>query len=167
MSNRILKFLDNIEMIICSIMLCSLVGLQFIQVISRYVFGSSISWAEELSRFALLALVYISSAIGARYGSHIRITAQLRPLSDKTKIFFGVLSTLVWIAFNCVVIWYSMKLIDGMAKRPYISGALLWDMRYIYAIIPLGFALQTLRLLQLWYLMIKHKNFTPVLHAGD
>lgn len=167
MSKKILKFLANIEFIVCSIMLCSIVGLQFIQVVGRYGFGRSISWAEELSRFALLALVYISSAIGARYATHIRITAQMALFPEKMRVFCAALSALIWIAFNCVVIWYSIELIESMGRRPFVSGALLWDMRYIYAIIPLGFALQILRLIQLWYVMITTKDFSLILRSGD
>ena len=160
-------FLRDFELIVCSIMLCSIILLQFIQVVGRYGFGRSISWAEELSRFALLALVYISAAIGARYGTHIRISAQLRVLPRGGRILCAALAALIWITFNGYVIWYSVELIETMARRPLISGALMWDMRWIYAIIPFGFALQIIRILELWLTMWRTGNFTPVLKSGE
>ncbi|MDL2272455.1 TRAP transporter small permease [Desulfovibrio sp. OttesenSCG-928-I05] len=161
------SFLDNFELLLCSVMLCSMIGLQFIQVIARYGVGRSIGWAEELSRFALLGLVYISGAIGARYNTHIRVTAHIKKFPKPVQFAFGVAATLVWLAFNIIVVYYSVKYIQMMARRPQISGALLIDMRYIFALIPFGFGLQTLRILQLWYNMIKSRDFSPLFYSGE
>ncbi|SHN68163.1 TRAP transporter small permease [Desulfovibrio litoralis] len=167
MWKRTLKYLDNMELALCGVMLFSIIGLQFIQVIARFGFGRSIGWAEELSRFALLALVYISAAIGARYNTHIRVSAHLKKLPYSIRLACATLSSLIWLAFNLVVIYYCIEYIQMMARRPQISGALLIDLRWIFAIIPLGFALQSIRIIQLWVIMIKDRDFSPLFHAGD
>lgn len=161
------RVIDNLELGICGVMLCSMIGLQFIQVIARYGMGRSIGWAEELSRFCLLALVYISSAIGAKYNGHFRVTAHIKKFPRPVQFAFAIIAAAIWMAFNLVVIYYSVKYIQMMARRPQISGALLIDMRWIFAIIPLGFGLQVLRILQLWCRMIKSRDFTPLFYSGE
>lgn len=155
MKNDFKKIIDNLESIFCSILVCWLVILLFIQVIARYFFGSSISWAEEISRFSLMALVYISASIGIKDNKHIRITAHLKYLPSFIQMILRVLSESIWFVFNIFVIYLSSNLIISMAERPLISGALMLDMRYVFAIIPIAFFIQTIRLVQRWYLDIK------------
>jgi TRAP-type C4-dicarboxylate transport system permease small subunit len=146
--------LDGFEWTVCGVLLVGIVALLFIQVIARYGFGQSISWAEETSRFGLLGLVYISAALGAKKGTHIRVTAHLNflPKAIRTLVFF--LSDSIWLAFNLIVIYQSILLIDGMNQRPLVSGALLLNMQYIFALIPIGFFLQSVRLIERWYHVI-------------
>lgn len=150
---KFITLINNIETFISGVLLCSIVGLLFIQVVARYGVGKSISWAEELSRFGLLGLVYISAAIGAQKGTHIRISAHLKLLPPKLRLCVNILADLIWVAFNIIVIVESIKLIDSMNRRPLISGALMWNMQYIFALIPVGFGFQTIRVLQRWVLI--------------
>lgn len=142
--------LDSIEQVLCNGIMVSLVLLLFVQVIARYVFSFSISWAEEMSRFCLLAFVYISSSLGVKNRNHIRVTAHLKLLPQKAQAGVFVLSELVWFAFNLFVIVESIRLIIAMGDMPMITASLMIDMRYIYAIIPFGFVLQCIRMIQNW-----------------
>ncbi len=165
MLKTFLRLLDNIEWAICGVLLLSIVGLLFIQVIARYGLGQSISWAEEMSRFGLLGLVYISAALGAKMGTHIRITAHLKALPPVPRVVAFALSDAIWLAFNIIVIYQSILLIDGMNRRPLVSGALLLNMQYVFALIPIGFTLQSIRLIERWYNVIVHR--APLLGGGE
>ncbi len=159
------RVFDEFETVICGVLLLSIVGLLFIQVVARYGLGQSISWAEETSRFGLLGLVYISAAIGAKKGTHIRITAHLKALPRVPMIIAFLLSDSIWLAFNVIVIVQSVLLIDGMNERPLVSGALLLNMQYIFALIPIGFFLQSVRLIERWYHVIARG--APILGGGE
>lgn len=148
------RFFDGFEWAVCGVLLVSIVALLFIQVISRYVFGQSISWAEETSRFGLLGLVYISAALGAKQGTHIRVTAHLKALPRVPRAIAFALSDAIWMTFNVIVIYQSILLIAGMNQRPLVSGALLLNMQYVFALIPIGFFLQSVRLIERWYHVI-------------
>lgn len=150
------RIFDGFEWAVCGTLLVSIVALLFIQVIARYGLGQSISWAEETSRFGLLGLVYISAALGAKQGTHIRVTAHLKSLPRVPRTAVFVLSDSIWLAFNVIVIYQSILLIHGMNERPLVSGALLLNMQYIFALIPIGFFLQSVRLLERWYHVIVH-----------
>ena len=115
------KILDNFEWAVCGLLLLSIVALLFIQVIFRYGLGQSISWAEETSRFGLLGLVYISAALGAKYGTHIRITAHIRLLPPMPQTIVFLISDLIWLSFNIIVIYQSIMLIESMNTRSLVS----------------------------------------------
>jgi TRAP-type C4-dicarboxylate transport system permease small subunit len=161
---KIGHFLDGLEQGICGALLVGIVTLLFVQVIARYGMGQSISWAEEMSRFGLLALVYISAAIGARKGTHIRVTGHIKALPQPLRLVVLATADLIWITFNVIVIYQSVLLILGMNTRPLMSGALMLNMQWIFALIPLGFALQTIRLVQRWWLVLVRGE--PVLGGG-
>ena len=38
-----------------------------------------------------------------------------------------------------------------MSDRPMVSGALMLDMRYVYAAVPIAFTLQAVRLVERWW----------------
>ncbi|MCG8509749.1 MAG: TRAP transporter small permease [Rhodospirillales bacterium] len=159
------RLLSGFEWAVCGALLVSIVALLFIQVIARYGLGQSISWAEEMSRFGLLGLVYISAAMGAKKGTHIRITAHLKLLPPVPRIIVFALSDLIWLAFNVIVIYQSILLIDSMNERPLVSGALLLNMQYVFALIPLGFFLQSVRLIERWWRVVCHGG--PILGSSE
>ena len=41
--------------------------------------------------------------------------------------------------------------IISMSDRPMVSGALMLDMRYVYAAVPIAFTLQAVRLVERWW----------------
>lgn len=148
------NILGSIESIISGFLLVSLVLLLFSQVIARYVFGQSLSWAEEVSRFGLLGLVYISAAMGAQMGTHIRVSAHLLLLPRRAQAVVLFVADLIWLLFNVVVIWQSIVLIISMNARPLESGALQLNMQYVFVLIPIGFFFQSVRLIERWWSII-------------
>jgi hypothetical protein len=41
-----------------------------------------------------------------------------------------------------------------MNERPLVSGALMLNMQYVFALIPIGFFLQSVRLIERWWRVI-------------
>lgn len=155
MNNKLKWVSNNFEEIIGAFCLTATVILLFMQVIFRYVVGNSIAWTEELSRFAFLGLVYIGTSLAAKNKAHIRVTAQFKIFPVKVQNFMIIFSDLIWIAFNCVVIWQGFLLYEKMVQYPLVSPVLGWNLRYLFLIIPFCFALQIFRILQGYYLWVK------------
>lgn len=144
-----LKWLiNNIEEILCSSFLALTVILLFTQVFFRYVFGKSIPWTEEMSRYAFMWMVYIGISFAAKEGQHIRVTDHLKLLSLKIQKFVLLVADAVWIFFNFVVIIEGFKLYAQMSQFPLYSAVLDWDMKYVFLIIPVSFIFSTLRIFQ-------------------
>ncbi|WP_158232503.1 TRAP transporter small permease [Sporosarcina sp. P13] len=121
-----------------------------LQIYFRYAVGKSLPWTEELSRFAFLFLVFMVISISVKRHSHIRVTVQFRMFSPRVQSILMVISDLIWFAFNCVVIYTGLKLFMdmGASNRTQISPVLGWNLKYVYAILPIGFLLMNIRMIQ-------------------
>jgi C4-dicarboxylate transporter DctQ subunit len=146
------RFFDNFESYICQFLLGFFVILLFIQIVLRQTFGYTISWGEELARFAFVWFVYFGASYAARLGAHNRVTIQLRWLPGNAEKYIEAFADCIWILFNVVMIYKSTMLIASMMKYTYISPTLGWSMAYVYMIFPLSFTAITIRVIQVNYL---------------
>ncbi|MCG8686410.1 MAG: TRAP transporter small permease [Desulfobacterales bacterium] len=165
-SKPILKFLDNIESYLCQILLVFFVCLLFLQIVLRLVFGAvhylsqyiaalehyplpaSIPWGEELSRFAFVWFVFLGATYAARLAAHNRVTFQFKIFPKIVGELSTLLSDLIWVVFNCVMIYYSIIVIQEGFEYPEYSPTLDWIMAYIFMIFPIAFSLMTIRIIQ-------------------
>jgi C4-dicarboxylate transporter, DctQ subunit len=162
----VLKFLDNIESYLCQILLVFFVCLLFLQILLRLVFGAihtlsqyfetlqhyplpaSIPWGEELSRMAFVWFVFLGATYAARLAAHNRVTFQFKLFPKIVGAVSTVLADVVWIVFNCVMIYYSINVIKEGFEFPEYSPTLDWIMAYIFMIFPIAFSLMTIRIIQ-------------------
>lgn len=162
----VLRFLDNVESYLCQILLVFFVCLLFLQILLRLVFGAihflsqyiavlehyplpaSIPWGEELSRMAFVWFVFLGATYAARLAAHNRVTFQFKLFPKIVGDVSTVVSDLVWIAFNCVMVYYSIRVIQEGFEYPEYSPTLDWIMAYVFMIFPIAFTLMTLRIIQ-------------------
>jgi TRAP-type C4-dicarboxylate transport system permease small subunit len=104
--------------------------------------------AEELAIFTFVWLLYWGSVLATREGGHFRVTAHFALLPKRLQRWQHVPGDIVWLAFNGVVIWQGMKLVQSALDNPERSLALNIPMQYVYVIIPLAFLLTCVRLIQ-------------------
>ena len=165
-SKPVLTFLDNIESYLCQILLVFFVCLLFLQILLRLVFGAihflsqyvaffehyplpaSIPWGEELSRMAFVWFVFLGATYAARLAAHNRVTFQFKIFPKLVGNISTVISDLIWIAFNCTMIYYSIRVIKEGFEFPEYSPTLDWVMAYIFMIFPIAFSLMTIRIIQ-------------------
>lgn len=165
-AKKIVKILDNMESYICQILLVFFVCLLFLQIVLRIVFGgvdflsefipilehyplpASLPWGEELSRFAFVWFVFFGATYAARLAAHNRVTFQFKLFPKIVGDISTLLSDLVWISFNCIMVYYSINVIKEGFEFPEYSPTLDWVMAYIFLIFPIAFSLMTLRIIQ-------------------
>ena len=161
-----LKILDNFESYLCQILLVFFVCLLFLQIVLRMAFGAmhflsdyigflahyplpaSIPWGEELSRFAFVWFVFLGATYAARLAAHNRVTFQFKLFPKVVGNASTFLSDCVWVVFNCVMIYYSVRVIGEGFEFPEYSPTLDWVMAWIFMIFPFAFSLMTLRIIQ-------------------
>lgn len=148
---KVLLWLDShFEDALCGFLLVAIMSMLMAQVVVRFVFGHGLTASEELCRFSFLYLVYFASSLVAYKGAHIRVTAHTSRLPQAMQLALLMGADLLWLAFNCTVIWQGIKLIESMSIRPMISGSMLLDLRYVYVAVPAAFTMQSFRILQRW-----------------
>ncbi len=148
------RFFDNVESYICQFLLAFFITLLFVQVIFREFFGYTLSWGEELARFAFVWFVFFGAVVAARLAAHNRVTFQFKKFSKKTQNYIEAFADLIWLSFNAVIIYKSLFLIKSMMQFTYISPTLQWNMAYVYLIFPLAFTLMSVRIIQVNYLKL-------------
>jgi len=142
---------DNFEDYVSAVAMVMMVSILFAQVFTRYVLQGSISWAEELSRFAFLWMMFLASSLAARHRSHIRVTAPILLLPKNMRLWVIVFADVIWVAFNVVVTYHSIAMVKNAFKFIYYSPSLNLSMAYMFLVIPISFALMTIRIIVGYY----------------
>lgn len=144
------KFYDNFEAYVCVFLVALMILCLTTQVFVRMTMGSSIAWAEELSRFCFIWTVYIGSSLAAKRTAHVRVTAQFILAPVKVRIFFRMLADTVWMAFNLFAAYHCAGFIANALQYPEVSPTLQWTTAYIELVIPVSFVCMTWRTLEVY-----------------
>jgi len=147
------KFLNNIESYLCRILLVGFVGLLFSQIVSREVFGRSISWIEELSVYMFVWFVFFGASYAAKMAAHNRVTFQFKLFPQSWLKYFESFADIFWIFFNIYFVYLSIDFIFNKMNRFQSSQTLGFHLSYVYIALPIAFTLMTIRILQ-----VNHKK---------
>lgn len=136
-----LKKLDRIFVItnltVIGSMMFTMFALVFINVITRYFFGFSLNWAEELSRFLMISICFIGAGLGIREGRHVAIEFIVGLIPSKTiQKAIRIFNALIIIAFMIALTYLGLLYVESQLDQK--SAVLRWNMGYIYLIIPIG-----------------------------
>ena len=160
---KTLHWLDaHFEDALCGALLVGIMIMLMAQVVVRFLFGHGLTASEELCRFSFLYMVYFAASLAASKNLHIRVTAQLKLLPKAGQTFLLLVTDLVWLVFCGIVVQVGTDFIISMSKRPMVSGALMFDMRYVYMAVPLAFALQAVRLIERWWRIFTKRDALAV-----
>ena len=141
------KIWNNFEEYISAVAMVMMVSVLFAQIFNRYVLQGSITWAEEMSRFGFLWMMFLSSSLAAANRSHIRVTAQLLLLPKRFRIWVIVFADVIWVIFNVIVTYHSITMVINAFRFVYLSPSLKLNMAIMFLVIPFSFALMTIRII--------------------
>lgn len=167
MVSRILSFVDeHFEKFLCGSFLLLLVACLGAQIFMRYIFRSGLTWTEELSRFAFVWTIYLGISLAAKQQQHVRVTAQYLLIPERLRPYLWLAADMVWVIFNLVFAIQGIGLVLHSFQFPETTPSLGWSAAYIYAIIPIGFILMTLRIIQLYYRGFKEGTWRGMTKVG-
>ena len=125
----------------------------FYQFFTRYVLSDSAAWTEEIARYLLVVVTFVGSSMAVRRNSHIHVEFVYRWLSPAAARVLSTAVDLVRIAFLGYATWLSVELVPKMANLSMTVVDL--PMSWVYALVTLGFAMMTLRAVQV---AIRHRR---------
>ena len=145
----IIKKIDRyFDKLIIAFFMLTMTVLIFMQVVSRYVFGDSITWTEEASRYMFIWLIFLSIGIGFRENKHISIDIILdlcpRPIQKIVK----QITYLLVFGLSLMFVWEGYVLVLQMQIFGQTSANLQLPMWVVYLALPIGFLLATIRIIQ-------------------
>jgi C4-dicarboxylate transporter DctQ subunit len=133
-----------------SAFLVATVALTFTQVVLRFVFNNPQAWAEEVSRYLFVWIVFIGAAVAVAHDVHIRIDVFVKWLGPRAqwglRLFFCVVE-LICFAFvlyaGLVVSWRNRG--SEFYTIPGLPQVLFYLAIPVSAVLMLIFTLHTLR----------------------
>ena len=144
------KLLDKTRSVLygfsCVAMMVMLVTI-FAQVITRYGFGYTAEWSEELARYLFVYVVFLGSALIMGDSGHLSV--EFLPNHFKGT-FIGKLLTLLSLVcgylFVGILLTQGSKMVQVMTFQE--SPGLEISMSYVYAVIPVSASLMLLYLIR-------------------
>lgn len=133
-----LYWFDGVLESICILLILTTILVTLAQIFFRYVLNASLSWPEELARWAFVWTVFVGMAIGIHRKSHIAIDLLRRNLNGRFKSIHTIFMQIVIWTTSIALLKYGWEL---AARASYVSPALEWHFRYLYSAVPCGAAL--------------------------
>ncbi len=145
----IIKWLDtNTERVILLILLVTMSIVTILQVFMRYVLENSLSWSEELARFAFIWLIYIGISYGVKKAKHIRVEALLTVFKLRGKYFINLVAHLLFLFFAVYAVYYGFTIFEAIHQSGQRAPSLGIPMSIMYLGMPIGMLLTSIRLVQ-------------------
>lgn len=145
-----LRFFERLDSVfkrvvqaVLAVVLLSMVGLVFLQVVLRDVFHSGITWADVVGRHMVLWIAFLGAMLATRSRQHISIDLLSRLISRKARnvlcFFLDIVACIVCIVLAKAAI---TLVVDERAMETILFlGVPLW---VVQLIIPFGFVMMAL-----------------------
>ncbi|WP_428023803.1 TRAP transporter small permease [Arcobacter sp.] len=135
------KIIGHINQKIAAFGIAAGVVVAFTNVVARYVFDASLTWATELTIFLFLWSVFFGAAYCFKKDAHIAVTIVLDNMPSRVAKGMLILSHTVTLVFLLAVSYYGLQYITEVVIPLDERSIDLWDtpMWIIYLVIPVSF----------------------------
>jgi len=132
--------------------------LLFVNVVLRYWFLAPISWAEELTLYVMVWIVFIGSSVAIRFRGHIAIDLLPMVLSPTARRRLAVLVALGVLVFLAVFFYYSGQHTLRVRASGQVTPVMQAPMWLAYLAMPAGSALMFLRTCQVMWRLVRDRQ---------
>lgn len=148
---KLLKWLDRyLEEVLLLIMLCVMVIIMGIQITARYVFSSSLSWSEEVTRFLFICSGFLSASYCIKRGLSVKIDQLVNMLPGKGVHIVRLVSYSIQLVFFSYLIPFAWQYVMSGVESGQLSPACGIPMYIIQSFTVISFVLCVFRLIQKW-----------------
>lgn len=149
-----MRWLEKIEEHFLGLMLAAMTIITFGQVVARYVFNYSFTWAMELTSVCFAWLIFIGMSYGVRVGTHIGIDILVRAVGPKAARWLGMVASALCVGYAAILMFGGWQYLT----RLYEVGIYMQDLPFPQwipkIVLPLGFGLLTLRFLVVFWKLL-------------
>ena len=130
--------------VLSAVLLGCSVLVNFANIIGRYFFGVSITWAEEIMLFLMVGCVFTGCCAVAWEGRHIRMDVLVSLMPKPAREALELAFELLLIATSALVAIFSWPVVSQLAAFDERSAAANFPMVIPQAMIPIGYTLMAL-----------------------
>ena len=149
------KWYNLVECYLGVIIVIGMLILLSVQVFARYITGVSWAWIDEISRYGLIWLAYLSAVYATYTDSQIKVDLLIKVWPKGMRKIIKHLSVIIFFVYSVVVAYFSTIWVLAIIKTGTISMALQLPMAIFQCIIPIAHILLAIRLAQVEYRYIK------------
>lgn len=135
------------------LMMMAMAAMVFANVVSRYVFGQSLNWSEEIARYLMFWVTYLGAGLAMRNGQHVAIEFGQALLPRKLQPWIRGIVGLSILAFLVILTFVGIQFSEFAWRQR--SPVMQWRMGAVYLAIPIGallFALHFVSMARAWVL---------------
>ncbi|ENH95890.1 C4-dicarboxylate transport system permease small protein [Gracilibacillus halophilus YIM-C55.5] len=136
---QIVKMIDQINKVVkilVGIFIAVMAVTIILQVFSRYVLGSSLTWSEEMARYFSIYAVFFGAALALRRQNLIAVEVLHEFLPKHITKWLKLIVQVICVVFFIVLIVQGFNMMDRVSTQQ--SPALQISMLIPYASIPIG-----------------------------
>jgi len=113
-------------------------------------------WSEELARFIFIWISYMAIPVAIKNRNNIRVDIVYDKLSPRFQALSWVVVDLCFLVLVAVVFWMGVDNLKMLQRFPQIAPGTNMSYFIPYLILPVGFGLMAIRLLQDLFKQIRH-----------
>ena len=150
---KILLYVDEyLEEFVMTILLILMAVIMGIQVLSRYAFGMSLSWSEEVTRYLFIWSAFISVSLCTKKFLAIKIDQFIKIFSKRGRAILGLINLTIQFIFFVYLVPYAWRYLMTTIKSGQVSPACGIPMYYIQSAPLICFSLCVIRIAERWLL---------------
>jgi C4-dicarboxylate transporter DctQ subunit len=155
---RFVKFIDRLEEATIAFLLTVMTLISFSQVVARYVFNYSFTWALELVTYLFAWLIFLGMSYGVRVGGHIGVDVLVKSLSPRPARALGAVAAALCMVYAAIVFYGGWIYVAKMIEIGIMAQDIPIPQWVPRLILPIGFGLLFIRFAQVLYRLVTGKE---------
>ena len=115
MERALERLMRAIERVLALLLLAA-ITLNFANVVGRYLFGRTLTGADELQTYAMVWIAFVGAAVVAARGEHLRMDILARRLSSGARNAMRISEFMIIIAVVGFALWQSVRYVESMLR---------------------------------------------------
>jgi TRAP-type transport system small permease protein len=144
-----------------------IIVLLFVDVVARFLFSTSVAWANEVCRFAFVYMIYFGVSYAIREKRHLRVTILTDAVGPALRQALLVTAEIIFLLYSVFVCYLGVVITGNAMERGQILSATLWPTSTLYAAIIFSGALSALRLTHSLYVLVARGEASRLLYSEE
>jgi C4-dicarboxylate transporter DctQ subunit len=151
------RVIEGFEDLVVAVALAIATVATFVEVVLRYIFGTSLGGGGELAIIFIIWAAMIGAAVAARTGVHIGVDVLVKKMPPRVAKVTILASLLISALFTAWIVWLGIEFVRFSYGTQQQTMELLWPRWPLFLSVPVGMALMTYHLLQEFF----HRLWLP------
>ncbi|MCY4261014.1 MAG: TRAP transporter large permease subunit [Rhodobacteraceae bacterium] len=123
---KFLQVLASIITALVTIALLALIGIVFANVIGRYIFNSSLTWAAEAAQWLFVAIIFLAVPLAHKARTHLSITFLVDRLPPAGRAATQLIGDIV-VAYTTILLFFGgQELMETIGGTNHVLGLPVW-----------------------------------------